>query len=708
MKFEFAGKKVRLLALAVTAFMILFVLYHNQLYLSEELELTYGRVLFVLSLLAAPTAGFLIIFKPSVEEKYKTFANTALFFLQPILTVQMVEVFNSNYVWWFSVKTFLANYITVMTFCLICFLITGRYHMTGLIINISLYVWSLINYFVELFRGSPFVPMDIMSIGTGLAVADGYTFSLSWQLILGSILFFLIYLVNKKSVNVKPQRLKYRVLVKGSTAGVLALIILSFFFTDFSVNTGYKPDFWNQSRGYHRTGAFFNFCLNTKYLIVQKPAGYDEETLSDSVRDTLTAYGVDPNSDVSTNILTGRNDYTASEDGTTPNIIFIMNESFSDLSILGDLKTNEDYLPFIHSLNENTIKGYLSVPVFGAGTSNSEFEALTGNSISFLPIGSNVYQLYIKNEIPSLVSTLKSLGYSATAYHPYYRDGWNRESVYPLLGFDDFISIENFIDEDILNTYKQNNNVTEYIALLKEAYPDKDMLLRRFVSDSYDYQMVEEMYEGRDTQKPFFVFNVTMQNHGGYAVSYSNFYQEIYITNLTGDYPKAERYLSLIKESDAAFEELVSYFSSVEEPTVICMFGDHMPAIEDEFYEELLGSDLDDLTIEQQQLRYTTPFIIWANYDIDEANVDTISANYLSTLLQQTAGLPMTSYNKYLSVLYQSLPLINTVGYKDADGNYYELNESSRYDVLLDQYHCLAYNALFGKDNTNQDLFYLN
>lgn len=708
MHIQFAGKKVRLLALAVTAFMIIFVAANWRLYLDPELELPRGMTLFVLSLLAAPTAGFLIIFKPSVDDKYKAFANTALFFLMPFLSIQMVECFNSNYIWWFSVPTFLANYMIYLVFYLFFFLITGRYHMVGLIVNISLYVWSLLNYFIELFRGSPFIPLDILSFGTGLTVSDGYTYELSWQLILGSIMFFLTYLVNKKSVNIKPEKLKFKILVKLSTAGYLAVILISFFFTDFSANTGYKPDFWDQSRGYHNTGSFFNFCLNTKYLVVQKPGDYTAQKITSYLEETLEKNGVDPDGDISTNMLTGDNDYMQSADGTLPNIICIMNESLADLGALGDLETNEDYMPFIHNLTENTIKGNLSMPVFGAGTSNSEFEFLSGDTISFLPIGCNVYQSYIKDEIPSLVSTLSSLGYSKLAYHPYYGSGWNREVVYPLLGFEDFISIEDFIDNDILDTYKENNNVTEYESLLKARYPDRDMLLRRFVSDSYDYSMVEDMYENRDASKPFFTFNVTMQNHGGYSVSYTNFLQEIYVTNMEGTYPKANRYLSLVKKSDEAFQELVEFFSQVSEPTIICMFGDHLPSIEDEFYEELFGTELDQLSIEQQQARYTTPFVIWANYDIPEATIGKMSANYLSTLLLQTAGLPLTQYNKYLATIYQTLPVINTVGYIDNNDTYYQLNESSEYDDLLYQYNCIEYNGLIDRDNRNRSLFFLN
>ena len=709
MHISFAGKKIRLLALAVTIFMIIFVSANWRLYLDPTLDLTCGTILFVLSLLAGPVAGFLIIFKPSVDDKYKALANTALFFIMPVLTVQMVEVFNENYIWWFSVPTFLANYMIYLVFYLFFYLITGRYHMVGLIVNISLYVWSLLNYFIELFRCSTFVPLDVLSFGTGLSVSDGYTYELSWKLILGSIMFFLIYLVNKKSVNIKPKKLKFKLLAKLAPAAYIAVVVISLFFTDYAANLGYKPDFWDQSRGYHRTGSFFNFCLNTKYLIIRKPADYNAANVSDYVAETLKDAGVDPDDHtVSTNLLTGQNDYTANTDGTMPNIICIMNESLSDPGALGNLETNEDYMPFIHSLTENTIKGSLSMPVFGAGTSNSEFEFLSGDSISFLPTGCNVYQSYVKDTVPSLVSTLGGLGYSRTAFHPYYGEGWNRRNVYPLLGFENYISIEDFVDQDILDTYKQNNDVTEYEMLLNERYPDRNMLLRRFVSDSYDYSMVENMYENRDTSKPFFLFNVTMQNHGGYAMSYTNFSQEIYVTNMNGIYPKANRYLSLVKRSDEAFQELVDYFSNVSEPTIICMFGDHLPSIEDGFYEELFGTSLDHLTTEQQQLRYTTPFVIWANYDIPEATLNQISANYLSTLVLQTAGLPLTQYNRYLASLYQKLPIINTVGYVDADNNYYTHSENSKYDDLLYQYHCLVYNSLIDRHNRDSSVFFMN
>ena len=205
------------------------------------------------------------------------------------------------------------------------------------------------------------------------------------------------------------------------------------------------------------------------------------------------------------------------------------------------------------------------------------------------------------------------------------------------------------------------------------------------------------------------MFNVTMQNHGGYDRAYLNFNEDVRITNMMGYYPKAQRYLSLLKQSDAALQELITYFSNVSEPTIIVMFGDHQASIESSFYEELYGKPLDQLTQEEMQTRYHTPFLIWANYDIDEATVENISANYLSTLLLQTAGLEQTTYNKYLAALYQSVPVIDTVGYKGSDGVTYDLHDNtSPYAGLMDNYSKVTYNNLIDANNRNWTLFTLD
>ncbi len=244
------------------------------------------------------------------------------------------------------------------------------------------------------------------------------------------------------------------------------------FFSDIFANCGLEPDFWNQTRGYHRSGFLLNFCLNTKYTYINSPSGYNADETELLVSELLNS------GDKAAAAVTSADSNTENDkDSQTPNIISVMCESFSDLSVCGNFKTNVDYMPFYRSLKENTIKGNLYVPVHGSGTSNTEYEFLTGNSMSFFPAGSNAFSLYIKDERPSIVSTLGSLGYTKTAFHPYYSSGWNRRNVYSFFGFDSFYSITSTIRSSILIDYINSGNNNEYFNSLCEAtYPVKMFL----------------------------------------------------------------------------------------------------------------------------------------------------------------------------------------------------------------------------------------
>ena len=168
-------------------------------------------------------------------------------------------------------------------------------------------------------------------------------------------------------------------------------------------------------------GMAVTFAMDLKFVAVDKPDGYSRQ----KAKELLDSYsGTDDNSDAANNTaITDKSDY--------PNIIVVMDEAFSDLSVLGDFDTNTDYMPFVHSLekgNENTITGYLNTSVCGGNTADTEFEFLTGNTMAFLPVGSIPYQQYIKSTTPSLASYLKSIGYATYAQHPYYSSGWNRDT----------------------------------------------------------------------------------------------------------------------------------------------------------------------------------------------------------------------------------------------------------------------------------------
>ena len=263
--------------------------------------------------------------------------------------------------------------------------------------------------------------------------------------------------------------------------------------------------------------------------------------------------------------------------------------------------------------------------------------------------------------MPSLAALAGSQGYATTAFHPYKSSGWNRVLAYQYLSFD-----RQMYEEDVTDPY----------------------MIRSYISDRSDYAMICRSTEEEDFS---FFFNVTMQNHSGYAQGWYNLPKAIQLPgNLKAADYSAEQFLDLMRESDKALEELIGYYSQCEEPTLVVFFGDHQPPLANAFYEELYGKKLSERTTEEVMQQYAVPFFLWANYDIEERQDVVISPNFLGVLTAQTAGLPLTGYMEFLSELYEVLPAITPVGFVTADGEFLSRTELSeeeqewlwRYEVL--------------------------
>ncbi|MBR6509207.1 MAG: sulfatase-like hydrolase/transferase [Clostridia bacterium] len=613
-------------------------------------------------------------------------------FILPLISVTITECLNGIFIYDMTYLGFFANYLVFLVFYFIFFALTGSFRVSYIVITTLFFGLAVAHAYLMEFRGTPFLPMDFLSITTAMGVANTYNFMPNYKIVLAALMFIFVIIISIKTKTPK-YNLATKIVSRTFTATFSIVLLLLFFGTSIFADMGIKPDFWNQTRGYKNYGFAFNFFCNTKYLYMSEPTDYNPDKIKDYVDGVID-----------------KNETIIDNSYEKPNIICIMNESLSDLGVLGKLETNEDYMPFMRSLTENTVRGNLYVPVIGAGTSNTEFEFLTGHTTAFLPSGSNAYMLYIKDAQASLVSTVEAQGYTSYALHPYYAMGWKRTEVYNNFGFNDFISLEDIIDISLMDEYQDKGNDANYLnQLVNERYPGKNMLIRQYISDAYNYKLLIEDFEKRDKSKPYFAFNVTMQNHGGYTTSCENFNESIYATSTSKAYNKTNKYLSLVKESDNAFKDLISYFSKVKEPTVICMFGDHQPSVESDFIAEILGvSNLSDLTPEQEQARHLTPFFIWANYDIEEKQIDKLSSNYLSSLVLQTAGVKLTEYNRYLLELSKTLPVIDTVGYIDNNGTYYKWSDASPYTHLLDDYERVQYNSIFDRKNVNSDIFFID
>lgn len=539
-----------------------------------------------------------------------------LFCVYPLVAFYLMEAYEHNP---FAEVRPMAQLFNIMLFELIAwlfYLLTDRMHIAVRIELILAIIFGLTNHYVMEFRSTPFVPWDIFSIRTAKAVASNYDFTPDRRTVFVTIVFLLLF-ISARVIKQMP-RIKWKIRLV-SAALVLALLCL---FADALQNESFQtrnrlyPFLFTPAYMTKVNGMAVTFTMNLAYAVVKQPKGYS----TGEAEEILKEYETDQSTDA----------------GELPNIIVIMDEAFSDLSVLGDTGTDEDYMPFMHRMQkgqENTITGYAQVSVCGGNTANSEFEFLTGNTMTFLPAGSIPYQQYIKKETPSIASYLKSLGYDTYAQHPYRADGWERDKVYPLLGFENL----SFLSDYIPRSY-----------------------VRKYVSDASDMQHIIRTYEQKEAGKPVFIFNVTMQNHGGYTDKYPDFTNEIHSSYKSS---ALDQYLSLIRLSDQALEELVEYFDGQKEKTVIVFFGDHQPnnTVAAPVF-RAAGKDISGMSKEEQKKRYQVPYLIWANYEIEDAVKQDTSLNYLAAEVFTAAGVPLSAYQNYLMQLKESYPLLSAAG----------------------------------------------
>ena len=522
-------------------------------------------------------------------------------------------------------------------------------------INISVCALTLligVNLIVYAFRGKELAIGDLRAGETALSVIDQYSFQMSKRF-LCLCSSFALAIFSQFAFPPMPERKgkKYLLRIAAFLSALAAALLMLFGTAKITVLS------WGFD-GTECNGFLLNFSLSIRDAVVKPPENYTPE----QVELYSSAY---------------RADGTQEQNG--PNIIVIMNEAYSDLSIYGKaLPTNTPVTPFIDSLSENTVKGYALTSIYGGKTSNSEFEFLTGHTMAFLPTGSVPYQQYYYEEKCSLPWMLESYGYEPVGTHPFRADGWSRSTVYPLLGLRESTFLEDYPQEDLVRGYVSDQEMFEYVlARLEESKGDQ----------------------------PLFLMGITMQNHGGYLYDEDDFTETVHLTGLSREYPDVDQYLSLLNRTDRAVEYLLSQLQDYPEDTIVVFFGDHLPNLGMEIVEELHGGALDSL--DEKMFQYTVPFFIWANYDIEEAVIPQTSLNYLPLLLLETAGLELPTYYRILSDIRETVPAINAFGYYSPEkGRYATLSEAEGKEAeMLEMYQHIQYNNLFDTENRNYELF---
>ncbi len=588
-----------------------------------------------------------------LEEKQQWIGSLLRCFLAATVTVIMSQIMIDVGILSMGYLKFLCGVAIVSDVILLLYSLSGNIRVSYSLGTGWFMLLATANAYVYRFRGRLFEPVDVFSIGTAMNVAENYSlWPVPFLVIVGWIIWIgaLIWLFQRSGL-----RRKNRIPIKARIVLLICCVLAALPISGYAIHL--KTYHWDRG-GAISNGYVLDFASKIKEAYVSKPDGYREEVYASLAEQ-----------------------YPKKTDNSVrqhPHIIVVMDEAFSDLSVLGKLSTDTEVMPFVSSLRQDAVTGYALVSVHGGNTSNSEFEFLTGNSMAWLSPNAVPYQNHVKPSAYSMVSYLKSeYHYQCIAMHPFHSSGWNRPTVYANLGFDECLFLENFPQED---------------------------LIRNFVSDREMFEKLVDVYEAQH-QSPLFLFGVTMQNHGGYNYRGEDFEPSVSLVGYDREFADAEQYLSLVKESDKAVEYLISYFSGVEDDVVIVFFGDHQPKLNDAFCDELSGGA--PATLDEQQKRFLVPFFIWANYDIEEEHLERISLNYLSSYVYEAAGLPLPPYNQFLSDMEEAIPAINANGfYSREEDRYLPFDMASGEEKKwLEMYEQLQYNALFDKEHRSEVFF---
>lgn len=579
----------------------------------------------------------------------------------PVVSFVQMETMIGTSIGAMSISYILKNLLLLTIIYLFFFIVFEKFSAGVIFTSLLIFIISVANYFVFAFRGRYIRFSDIYEFSTAMDVVGKYSFQLGKSFVLAAGILMIILLPAAFVWNsdfsfarmIRCRNRKWMLPIRMLFASGLCFLFVFLIKSDVLYGNvksmAWAPEAYEKKYGY-----LLSFVAEIHDSSVKSLDGYSVETANQILEQTAVKEKVSEKS---------------------PNIIVIMNESFTDLSVLGDFSTNQEYMPFYNSLSENTIRGYQITSGIGGGTSQTEFEFLSGCSQAF--ISGSVYARYLNSDTPSIVTSLQNqkLPYRTIAMHPEKATNYYRDRAYRYLGFDETYFIDSF--------------------------PKGETVFDK-VTDAADYDFLIQKYEEEEKEGPLFIMDITMQNHGDYTHSDYDFEDPVNVTSFQAS-DDVNEFLTLMKMSDDALAELIGYFDKIEEPTIILFFGDHQPSLSDSFYETVMGKTKEELSPQEEMKKYMVPFMLWANYDIEEKQGYVISPNILSPLLLDTAGLQLTSFNRFVLQTGEQLPVIQSIGYMDANRTFFQYNQTTEYEDLLQQYKVVQYNYLYDvKNRLNQ------
>ena len=569
------------------------------------------------------------------------------------------------------------NALTAFCLTLILFAMLGRWWLSTALSGAVFTIIALINYYTRDLHGSALMPQDILNLGTAAEVMGSYTLKITHDVIKIALLFLpilAIAFVQRRLCKGAPKRASWPARGVRVAGSALCVFLVMFFGYFGPVTVKPKTTYgWAWQNTYYTYGYLAGTIEATSLMAdpIIEPEGYSDAA---AVEAFAKADG-----------YTGPATAETAQD--YPDVVLILSESFYDFDLVTDLQADTDIMPVTKNL-PNSVYGHTISPHVGGGTNLTEYEMLTSNSLILMPSITpfNWLNLYNAN---SVVSYLKGLGYSTMAAHPYTNSNYQRDSAWLALGFDE--------------THFQDDFPTQ------DRYGD-----RPYQTDSATYKDWEKLYEAMPEDKPRFSFLVSIQSHGDYDMNDASL-DVVHAATDYGEYDELmDEYLSCIKMTDAAVQELCDYFTAQYEKTgrkvIVAMAGDHAPSFVTHVADPSFAAAGNDLEL----LQRSTPFFIWANYPLEHTDAAISTTDPLNrmdmvmltpTLLQQ-AGLPLSDYYKYLLEMKQNTPVVTAANdYMKADGTTAVYGVDPALDAWVKGYLNLEYNNIGAHAKRDQSIF---
>ena len=454
---------------------------------------------------------------------------------------------------------FLYNMLIIFISFSIVFLVNKKYFVFG-IIFVGWGLIGLVNGIILSNRKTPFTAVDLTIFKSTIPVLTNY-FSVV-QIILGIILAIVgiaglvtLFLYSPSA------RKAFDLRVNAVLVGILVLMFgLATYF-----GVGRKlliSKFDNLIAGYQDYGSAYGFVITAIDTGIDRPIDYSRTRVKKIMKVVNKRW---------------KEEHGEEEGTKRPNIIFLQLESFFDVTDVKGLELSMDPLPNLHALQDQTTSGYVTVPVYGAGTINTEFEALTGMNLSYFGTGEYPYRSILhKRTCESMAYWMRKEGYVTSVIHNNNASFYDRDYVYCNLGFEYFISSENM-------------NITDY----NEAGWAKDQILADYIMNTL-----------KKTPRRDYIYTISVQGHGDYPDSQVRF-PKIRILNEDMDrsyYNILTYYVNQLYEMDRFVGDLITRLADYSEETILVFYGDHLPG---------LNLDKEDLA---SGSKYKTPYIIWDNY----------------------------------------------------------------------------------------------